>query len=80
MDIAPLGAEIPAEKIREDRGHNLAEPGDELGLAGPTESLEVAMRFEEGLLDEVGGIDLGLKAVTDFNPGQELEVMPIEFQ
>ena len=38
------------------------------------------MGLQEGLLDEVGGVDLALEPDADLEPGQQAEVIAIDLQ
>src|SRR5262249_56249851 len=52
-----------------------AQPGQPLGLGSALEPTEPAVRLQERLLDQVGGIDLGLQPALDARPGGEAEVV-----
>jgi hypothetical protein len=44
------------------------------------EPIEVPMRFQKYFLNDVGGIDLGLKAAADLQPGQQQQVVAVALQ
>ena len=52
---------------------NRAEPGPQFNLVAALEVREVAIRLEEGLLDQVGRVDLGPQRLTEERPRRRLE-------
>ena len=73
VQVAFLGSGVAADLVGEDVSEDLAEPGHELGLGAAPEFGEVSAGFEEGLLDDVGGVELGLEAVVDAEAGEDAE-------
>jgi hypothetical protein len=57
-----------------------AEPGEPLGLGLPAELGSALVGLEERLLDDVGGVQLGLEAGSHLEAGEQAEVIPIALQ
>ena len=68
--VAPLRPEVAAHQVGQLGGEYLTQPADEFTLAGAQEAGEVAVRLQEGLLDQVRRIDLALEALADLHAGQ----------
>ena len=61
-------------------GQNLPQPGGQLGLGRTAKAGETAVRLEEGLLGEIGRVDLALQPPADLHAGQERQVIAITIE
>ncbi|MCI0462358.1 MAG: hypothetical protein L0Z62_35855 [Gemmataceae bacterium] len=52
----------------------------ELGLALSPELAGVGMGLEQGLLDDVGGIELALELPVQLQPSQQMEIVAVALQ
>ena len=64
-DVAAAGAAVAPHQVGEPPRQDLLQPAHQFGLRGPAEPGEMAVRFQERVLNEVGGIDLALQPVAD---------------
>ena len=73
VDVAPGAAEV-AGGVRQDARQDLSEPAGEFGIVRSPELLLGLVGLQERLLDEVGGVELGLEPPVPGDPGQQLQV------
>src|SRR5262249_32730803 len=79
-EIASPGAAVAAELVGEAGGQEASQPGAHLRLALALEVGKVAVRFHEGLLDQIGGLDLAAQVPAQLHAGQERQVAAVTLQ
>ena len=70
-DLPLVGSNAPRvvpDLVGQAMLENRAEPGPQFNLVAALEVREVAIRLEEGLLDQVGRVDLGPQRLTEEPP------------
>ena len=72
--------EKSAHVVQQDVGQDLPQPGCQLGFVGAAELGEVADGFEQGLLDDVGRVELGAKPRLDLKPSEQTEPASMTFE
>ena len=65
----PLGCgSVGPIKVRKVMAKQPTQPGEQLAFARAREAVEVAMHFQERVLNQVRGTGLGLETEADFRP------------
>lgn len=78
IEVALLRAVVAANLVGEDVTEDLTQPGRAFAGGAAAESWQVAVSLDEGLLDDVGGIELGAEPAFDLRlreqsqPGLEM--------
>ena len=80
LDVVGLGPEVAAQDQGDPARQNPPEPREELGLARPAEAGNLAVGFEESILNDVAGVHLPPEPAADLQPGQEAEVFVVGLQ
>ena len=86
IDTGTAGAaEVVASALIERQrgqvvGENLAQPDRQLRIALAAMLLEILMRFQQRLLDDIGGIKLGLQTLVQLQACQQPQVITEFFQ
>lgn len=73
VEVTFLSAAVASDFVREDVGEDLAQPGGEFGPGAAAELGKIACGFQQGLLDDIRGIELGLETRLELGSGQEPE-------
>lgn len=68
---------IAADFVCQDVSENLPHPGPQLGLAVSLEFRQIAARVKQGLLHEIGRVELSLQAFAGLQPREEGQPRPI---
>ena len=79
-DVSALGSKVTPQKVGETRRHDLPQPAHELRFACSLEVREVAVRLQQRVLHEIGGVEFRLKVPSDFKTSQQVKIMPVVFQ
>ena len=61
-------------------GQDLPQPGGHFGVGLSAELVDAADRLQQGLLDNVRGVHLGLEPPIELEPGQEMQVGPVSLK
>ena len=75
-DVAGGGA-VAADEVGHVAGHDLPQPGDELGLVAPLKCGEALMGLQQRLLHQVRRISLAAKRPLPASPGQQPQVVAV---
>jgi hypothetical protein len=73
-DVAHGGAYVVADSPTGRAQHDLPQPASEFGRRAAAEAREVAVRLQEGILDQVGVVQPGLEPSVVERPDQDAQV------
>jgi hypothetical protein len=79
VEVAPLAGEA-ADRAGQGVEEDLPQPGRPLSFGAAAELVLRLVRLEQRLLDDVGGVQLGLHLRPQLHPGQQVQVLPIALQ
>ena len=75
-----LGSAVIAHQIRQRARQDLPQPGGQLRRLPAAELIEGLMRFQQGLLDHVGGIAFAAQTGIQLHLGKQMQIVPEALQ